>query len=74
MPKGLQSPKKQADAVSAAAIVAKIATEEIEETTPKKSGWTKSGKACAKARAHKLSAEERGDIVHKAANARWSNE
>ena len=71
MPKGPQGQRRPADAIGAAVMVAKIATGEIEETTPKKSGRTKSGQAGAKARAQKLTAEERNDIAREAADARW---
>jgi hypothetical protein len=50
-------------------MVARIATGEIEDN--KKSNRTKSGKAGAKARAQKLTTEERTEIARKAANARW---
>lgn len=42
--------------------MAKIATGEIEETLEPKSGRTRSGQAGAKARADKLSREERREI------------
>jgi hypothetical protein len=50
--------------------VAKIATGEIEDN--KKSNRTRSGKSGAKARAEKLTKEERSEIARKAANTRWS--
>jgi hypothetical protein len=52
-------------------MVARIATGEIEETIEEKSGRVRSGKAGAKARAEKLTSQERSDIARKAANARW---
>jgi hypothetical protein len=51
-------------------MVAKIATGEIEETKAP-SGKTRSGAAGAKARADKLTKEERSAIAKKAAAGRW---
>jgi hypothetical protein len=69
MSKGPQGQRRPADVVGAAVMVARIATGEIEDS--KKSGKVRSGKAGAKARADKLTAEERSAIAKKAANARW---
>ncbi len=70
MPKGPQGQKRPADAIGCAITVAKIAIGEIEET-PAPSGKTRSGKAGAKARAEKLTQEERSAIAKKAAAGRW---
>jgi hypothetical protein len=69
MPKGPNGEKRPADLIGMSVMVAKIATGEIEDN--KKSNRTKSGKAGAKARAEKLTANERQEIARKAANARW---
>lgn len=69
MPKGPQGQKRPADQVGMSIMVAKIATGEIEDN--KKSGRVRSGQAGAKARAEKLTKEERSEIARKAANARW---
>lgn len=69
MPKGPKGEKRPADLIGMSVMIAKIATGEIEDN--KKSGRTKSGKAGAKARAEKLTSDERADIARKAANARW---
>jgi len=54
-------------------MVAKIATGEIvEEVDGRSAGKIRSGKAGAKARAEKLSAEQRSAIARKAAASRWS--
>jgi hypothetical protein len=53
-----------------AVLIAKIATGEIAET-PRLSQKVKSGKAGAKARNAKLSAEQRSAIAEKAAEKRW---
>ncbi len=52
-------------------MVAKIATGEIKEELKEKSGRTRSGKAGGKARAEKLTKEERSEIAKNAAAARW---
>ncbi len=72
MPKGPQGQRRSADVVGCAVEVMKIATGEIEERPPKKSGRVRSGLAGAKARAKALSSEERTYIARKAATARWS--
>jgi hypothetical protein len=71
MPKGPQGQKRPADVIGNAVHIAKIATGEIEDTTLKQPAKRKSGLAGAKARADKLTAEERSEIARKAANARW---
>lgn len=70
MPKGPQGQKRPADVIGMSAMVAKIATGEVEETAP--SGRRASGLAGAKARAAALSAAERKRIATAAAEARWS--
>ena len=65
-------PKRPTDVVGNAIRVAQIATGEAEEEyEPEKSGRVRSGRAGAKARADKLSPEERREIAKKAAAARW---
>lgn len=71
MPKGPKGQKRPADVIGAAVMVAKIATGETDET-PETSGRTRSGKAGAKARSKKLSAERRKEIARTAAKARWN--
>lgn len=71
MPRRPRGERRPADTVGAATIVAKIATGEIEEKLTVKSGRVRSGHAGVKARAQKLSAEERSKIAKKAAGARW---
>jgi hypothetical protein len=71
MPRGPQGQKRPADTVAAAIMVAKIATGEIEEKFKMPSGKVRSGKAGGKARAAKLSQEERSAIAKKAAAGRW---
>ena len=71
MPTGPRGEKRPADVIGAAVMVAKIATGEIIETPKEKSGRVRSGNAGAKARAAKLTREERRKIAKKAAAARW---
>ena len=74
MPKGPKGEKRPADAVGAAVMVAKIATGEIEDelTDDGKSKAAQAlGRLGGKARAKKLTAEQRSEIARKAAVARW---
>lgn len=72
MPKGPQGQKRPADAIGAAVMVAQIATGEIDDNM--KSGRVRSGKAGAKARAIKLTGEQRSEIAKLAAEVRWKND
>jgi hypothetical protein len=71
MPKGPYKQKRPADVIGCAITVAKIATGEMVEELEKSSGKTKSGKAGGRARATKLTKEERSAIAKKAAATRW---
>jgi hypothetical protein len=71
MPKGPQGQRGPADAIGCAIMVAKLATGEISEELRPASGKVRSGHAGAKARAEKLSQEERTAIAKKAAAGRW---
>jgi hypothetical protein len=73
MPKGPQGQQRPADIIGNAVHIAKIATGEIEETSLKQPAKRKSGLAGAKARAEKLTAEERSEIAKIAARRRWGN-
>ena len=79
MPKGPKGEKRPADVIGAAVKVMKIATGEIEDENPDEGknihavvlgrlGGRKGGKA----RAEKLTAEQRRESARKAAQARWS--
>ncbi len=69
MPKGPRGEKRPADAIGRAIMVAKIATGEIEENlTPAAAAMGSKG---GRARARKLTAEERRAIAKKAATQRW---
>ena len=71
MPKGPQGQKRPADLIGCAVMVGKIATGEISEELKQPSGKVRSGVAGAKARADKLTQEERSAIAKKAAVRRW---
>ena len=72
MPRGPQGQKRPADTVQAAIMVAKIATGEIEEKLTTPSGKVRSGKAGGKARAEKMTPEQRSAVAKKAAGKRWA--
>lgn len=71
MPRGPRGERRPADVIGAAIMVARLATGEISEATAHPSGRTRSGAAGARARAKKLSPQERSRIARKAAAARW---
>ena len=76
MPKGPKGEKRPADVVGAAVKVMKIATGEIEEEYDedgKNKAAVALGKKGGRARASKLTAEQRRDIAKKAAAARWKH-
>lgn len=74
MPKGPKGQKRPADVISNAVKVMKIATGEEEETI-EDDGKDPAAKALGakggKARAEKLTAEQRSEIAKKAAAKRW---
>ena len=70
MPRGPKGEKRPADVIGAAVMVGRIATGEIEETTPS-SGRVRSGRAGGEARSKSLSANKRKEIAKKAAEKRW---
>jgi hypothetical protein len=71
MPKGPQGQRRPADAIGCAIMVGRLATGEIIEVLKEPSGKVRSGQAGSKARAEKLSQEERSIIAKKAASRRW---
>jgi hypothetical protein len=75
MPKGPRGEKRPADVIGNAVHVMRIATGEIEEELPPDDGKDKAaqalGKKGGKARAAKLTAEERAEIAKRAAAKRW---
>jgi hypothetical protein len=73
MPTGPRGERRPGDVIGAAVMVAKIATGELSETMPSKSGRIRSGKAGAKARANTLSSSRLKEIARKAASTRWGH-
>jgi hypothetical protein len=71
MPRGPQGQKRPADVIGCAVMVGRIATGDVTEILTNPSGKVRSGKAGSKARAEKLSQEERAVIAKKAAAQRW---
>ena len=71
MPKGPQGQKRKADVIGNAVHVMRIATGEVEEKTSPKTSAEESGSKGGKARASKLSPEQRSQIARKAASKRW---
>lgn len=72
MPTGPRGEKRPADVIGAAILVARIATGEVVEEVREPSGKVRSGLAGAKARAEKMTSEERSAVARKAASARWA--
>ncbi len=75
MPKGPKGEKRPADVIGAAVKVMQIATGEIEETTDdgKSKAAVELGRKGGRARAKKLTPEQRLEIARKAAAKRWKN-
>ena len=71
MPKGPRGESRPADLIGAAVMVARIATGEIEEETCEPSVKVRLGLAGAKARAKKMSTEDRSTVARKTAGTRW---
>lgn len=74
MPKGPKGEKRPGDVVGAAIKVAKIATGEVEDNIDdegKNKAAVELGRKGGKARASKLTAEQREEIARVAAQARW---
>lgn len=74
MPKGPRGEKRPADAVGLAVLVGKIATGEVEDTAEesKPKDQVRGGQSGGKARAEKLSPEDRSEAARRAATSRWS--
>lgn len=74
MPKGPQGQRRPADVIGAAVMVAKIATGELTESAPDSVAAAlgrKGGLKGGKARAAKMTAEERRAAAKKAIETRW---
>jgi hypothetical protein len=71
MPQGPRGEKRPADVIGCAIAVARLSVGDEVELLKEPSGKVRSGHAGARARADKLTAEERKGIAKKAASARW---
>ena len=71
MPRGPKGEKRTADVIGNAVHVMRIATGEIEEDRGAVPGRAKGGSKGGKARARTLTAQQRSEIAHAAAAARW---
>lgn len=71
MPQGPRGEKRPADVIGCAITVARLSVGDADETLKEPSGKVRSGRAGARARADKLTAEGRREIAKKAAGARW---
>jgi hypothetical protein len=75
MPRGPKGEKRPADVIGNAVHVMKIATGEIEETTPEpKSAAAELGSRGGRKRAETMSPERRAEIARKAAEKRWGKD
>ncbi len=75
MPKGPKGEKRPPDVIGAAVKVMQISTGEIEEDTDddgKNKAAVALGRQGGKARAAKITTQQRTDAARKAAEARWS--
>lgn len=73
MARGPRGERRPADVVGCAVKVARVATGEIEDERYQAPGRAKSGRAGARARAERLTSEDRAEIARGAAEARWRN-
>lgn len=77
MPKGPKGQKRPADVIGAAIKVAKIATGEIEEDIGPDDGKDKAaaelGRRGGKARAERMTPEQRAEAARRAAAKRWDS-
>ncbi len=73
MPRGPKGERRPADVIGNAVHIMRIATGEVEdeERDPAKEHMRQGGLKGGKARAKKLTAEQRSEIAKKAARARW---
>jgi hypothetical protein len=74
MPKGPQGQKRPADVIGNAVTVAKIATGEMDDTVEddgKDKAAQSLGRKGGRARAGKLTADQRSEIARKGARNRW---
>lgn len=73
MPKGPKGEKRPADVIGNAVLIARIATGEVEDKPSAAPNRAKGGKAGGKARAQRLSPEQRRMIAERASKKRWGS-
>lgn len=71
MPRGPRGERRPADVIGCAIAVARLSVGDTTDATKEPSSKVRSGHAGAKARADKLSPEDRREIAKRAAGARW---
>ena len=71
MPRNANGQKRPADSIGCAVMVAKTATDEVEDTTLKQPAKRRSGLAGSKARAESMTKEQRVKNSKLALTARW---
>jgi hypothetical protein len=71
MPKGPKGQRRPADVIGTAIMVARIATGEIEEAAPKVSAAAELGAKGGRARAMRLTPEQKSEAASLAGQARW---
>ena len=71
MPKGPKGEKRPADVIGNAVHVMRIATGQVDENLDRTKHARKGGRLGGKARAVKLTPEQRSEIARAAAAARW---
>ncbi len=74
MPKGPRGAKRPADMSGAAIQVARIATHEIEEDIDPRAAAAELGSRGGKARAERLTPEQRSEIAKRAAFRHWAKQ
>ena len=73
VPKGLRGERRSADGVGCAAYAARIAFDEIENTTYEQPHKVRAGQAGGRAQPASMTPSERSAIAREAAAARWEN-
>jgi hypothetical protein len=71
MPRGPKGEKRRADVIGNAVHVMRIATGEVEEDLGKAPKRAEGGRKGGKSRAANLTPQQRSEIAHTAAAARW---
>lgn len=72
MPRGPRGERRPSDTIGAAITVARIATREVTDAASLESAAAELGRKGGRARATRLSPEQRHKIAQRAAAARWA--